>query len=239
MHPRIYIVEDEPLHLDHLLMVLEEAGHEALGHQGDAMAALAEIEALKPDIVLMDIDLGGRDSGITLAQQLLRNHPGLRLIFTTAQIDRPTIEKALSAVQATSYLIKPITPAALQAALILALKQQATESVQVEASHIFVRSGDKLKRINFTDITYLEADVKNYCTIHTLQKEKAAVRASLTELSEKLPDQLFVQVHRAYSVHFRYVESVNEKEQSLLVNGISIPIGKTFRKQVYRLLNLL
>lgn len=239
-HFRIYIVEDEPLHRDHLLMLLEELGYEPVGTQQEPLAAMEAIEALQPDVVLMDIDLEGRKSGIMLARQLQRLQPGLRIIFTTAQIDKAVVEEALSGVEARSYLVKPMGRAALQAALLLALpKTSAEEGLKIAEGHIFVRSGSRLKRIDVADIAYLQADVKNYCTLHTIQGEKASVRISLTELIARLPAGGLLQIHRTYAVNFRHVDSINEKEQLLQINGVPLPIGKTFKKQVYDRLNLL
>ncbi|WP_118973067.1 LytR/AlgR family response regulator transcription factor [Taibaiella koreensis] len=236
----IYIVEDEPLHLDHLLMLLEELGYGIAGSQQEPFAAMADIERLKPGVVLMDIDLQGRNNGIMLASQLQRLQPDTRIIFTTAQINNKVIEEALSAVAAKSYLVKPIGKAALQAALLLALTPAApVAELKTEQDHVFVRTGSKLRRIALADITYLEADVKNYVTLHTIQREKASVRLSLTELMTRIPAGGVLQIHRTYAVNFRYVETINEKEQCLLANGVWLPIGKTFKKQVYERLNLL
>lgn len=69
---RIYLVDDHAIVRDGLRAVLQGAGHEVVGESGDAATALAQLPALRPEVLLLDMKLGS-DSGLALlpALQLL------------------------------------------------------------------------------------------------------------------------------------------------------------------------
>ena len=111
---RVVIVDDEPLARDRLKRLLADLpGYEVVGEAGDGETALDLIDEEEPDLVLLDIRMGGVD-GIQVARSLqeLEVPPGV--IFTTAYS-----EHALSAFDANAqaYLLKPIRAEKLKEAL--------------------------------------------------------------------------------------------------------------------------
>ena len=84
---RCLIVDDSPRFLAAVRPVLEQGGIEVVGVASNPADALREFESLRPDVVLLDIDLG-EDSGFELARRLTRaGSASLILISTHAEAD--------------------------------------------------------------------------------------------------------------------------------------------------------
>lgn len=88
MDLRCIVVDDNRQYLETAVRVLRSDGIDVVGIAGDAATALALVEELGPDLVLVDVELGN-DSGLDLAHQLqtLRAAPPTILISTHAQED--------------------------------------------------------------------------------------------------------------------------------------------------------
>lgn len=102
---RVLIVEDELLVARGLAKVLEAHGHEVVGVVSSGAAAIAAIDPLPPDVVLMDIRLRGDLDGIAAAAAI-RARTDVAIVFLTAYGDRDHVERA-KAVDPMGYLIKP------------------------------------------------------------------------------------------------------------------------------------
>ena len=108
--PRVLVVEDNPANL----MLVQAALRQSfdVDAAGDAEAALAQIDRARPDVILMDIGLPGKD-GLTLTAELTAR-PGFAvpIVILTAhamQSDRD----AADAAGAVGFITKPISPRAL------------------------------------------------------------------------------------------------------------------------------
>jgi two-component system, response regulator PdtaR len=84
---RIMIVEDDRLLAAGLAMMVENAGHEVVGHAVTVRAAMDVARAQTPDLTLMDIDLGLGGSGIAAARGMKKHH-GLVSLFVTEHPER-------------------------------------------------------------------------------------------------------------------------------------------------------
>jgi CheY-like chemotaxis protein len=82
-----FIVDDSARFLAVASSVLERQGIDVVGTAGSALEAVAGIRERRPDVVLVDIDLGGR-SGFELTRQLTwAGHPNVILISAHAEAD--------------------------------------------------------------------------------------------------------------------------------------------------------
>src|ERR687886_1149949 len=105
---RVVLVEDEDLFRDLLRASLEAEGDlEVVGSFGDAASTLAVAPSLQPDVVLLDIQLGGDQDGIHLGLELRRRLPDLGIVILSQHAD-PRFLAPLSraAVGGWSYLLK-------------------------------------------------------------------------------------------------------------------------------------
>jgi DNA-binding NarL/FixJ family response regulator len=115
MTTRVLIADDHDLFRAGLAAVLEVAGLQVVGDAADGPSAQRAVADLRPDIVLMDIEMPGGD-GLTATQQILTEHPTVRvLMLTTFDLDE-YIFQALRA-GASGFLLKTSPPDQLIAAI--------------------------------------------------------------------------------------------------------------------------
>jgi DNA-binding NarL/FixJ family response regulator len=101
----VSIVEDNEQLRTTLARVLNRSdGFRCLSHHGSAEEALKDMPAIKPEVVLMDINLPGIN-GVECVRQLKQLLPGLQVIMLTVYEDTENIFSALAA-GATGYLLK-------------------------------------------------------------------------------------------------------------------------------------
>jgi two-component system, response regulator PdtaR len=105
---------------------LEEAGFRVCGIVSTGAAALEKAAEAGPDIVLMDVNLKEGPDGIDTARELQPQRAGMSIIFVTGLADAETSER-IRTVNASGYLVKPVMPQQLEAAIIQALKIRADE----------------------------------------------------------------------------------------------------------------
>jgi len=101
---RIYLVDDHGMIRDGLRVVLEAAGHEVVGEAADLTPALADLTRLKPDIALVDLNLGQR-SGFELLAELQRRRSPVQVIVLTMSDQPRHVAEALR-YGAHGYLLK-------------------------------------------------------------------------------------------------------------------------------------
>ena len=110
----ILVVEDDPRSADYMLAALRER-HDDVRVAGTATAALLEIEARLPDLLILDLGLPDLD-GLELLALVRQRWPHLRAICVTANDEVPTVVEAVRR-GASNYLVKPVAPAVLHAAV--------------------------------------------------------------------------------------------------------------------------
>jgi DNA-binding NarL/FixJ family response regulator len=112
MTTRLLLVDDHEVVRAGLRMLLARfADLEVLGEAADGHAALAAVEQLDPDVVLMDLSMPGMD-GVTATRALAETHPEVHVVVLTTFADREHVTAAIDA-GAVGYLLKDADPEAL------------------------------------------------------------------------------------------------------------------------------
>ena len=121
----VLIVEDERIIAESFKLTLESNNYQVVGICKREQQAIELIKNYYPDIVLMDINLGGSESGIDIAEEINRivNIP---IIFITAYADSETVSSASNSFP-YGYIVKPILEKELLATVQVALKKFAHE----------------------------------------------------------------------------------------------------------------
>ncbi len=192
---RIVIADDEPLARDRLRMLLAaQPGVEVVAEAEDGEAALHACAELKPDLVLLDIAMPGID-GLEAARHLAAFEPRPAVVFCTAYDAH-----ALSAFEAEAidYLVKPVRPERLAAALdrartFAAGRGQAASGNGQQRTHLCARIRGSLRLIPVEDVHYLQAEEK-YVVVHHARGEDL-IEESLKSLEEEFGER-FVRIHR-------------------------------------------
>lgn len=193
---KILIVDDEALARDRLRRLLAELPEaEVVGEAATGREALDQVQALEPDLVLLDIRMPEMD-GLEAARHLATLPAPPAVIFTTAYG-----EHALEAFEACAlgYLLKPVRADRLATALANARRLTRAQAGQLEGeaprtrTHILVRERGNLRLIPVADIRYFRADHK-YVAVGTTAGE-TLIEESLKSLEEEFGER-FVRVHR-------------------------------------------
>ena len=217
------IVDDERLARTELKRLL--AAHpevEITGEAENGNQALEMATRLKPQLLFLDIQMPGK-SGFEVLESLERPWPNI--IFTTAYD-----EYALKAFDfsATDYLLKPVDPERLQAAL-AKLRLPATAAKEApdddwdenaeptplppaehktlgEEDQVFIRDGDKCYFIKLGQVRLFES-IGNYVRLH-FTGGKPLILRSLNALEERLDPHTFFRANRKHIVNLKMVEQV-------------------------------
>ncbi len=107
MTPQVLVVEDDPVVSDVVRRYLEQDGSR-VRIEADGLAALAAVDAERPDLVILDLMLGGLD-GLEVCRRLRREQPGLPVVMLTALGEESDRVLGLE-VGADDYVTKPFSP---------------------------------------------------------------------------------------------------------------------------------
>lgn len=189
---KVLIVDDEPLARQRLAqMVAGEPDCEVVGTAQAGEEALARVDQLRPDLLLLDIRMPGLD-GISTARRLLDHPQAPLVVFCTAYDDH-----ALSAfeVSAADYLVKPVRLERLRRALDKVRKLLGTRpGLGADVGPCLqARVRGEIRLIPVAEVHYLMADAK-YVEVHCADYS-VLIEESLVSLEERFADR-FVRVHR-------------------------------------------
>jgi two-component system response regulator AlgR len=215
---RVLIVDDEPLARVRLRRLL--AAHQDIHVVGEAGTAAAAEQALslEPDLVFLDIEMPG-ESGLAWAARVRQSPLPPAIIFTTAHPQHALDAFASSPVD---YLLKPIEPARLAAAV--ARARQPTRAQQVNEPKLSVQIGRQLRLVYAPDILAALSEDK-YTRLFHAQGE-AIVDLSLKELEAQFGDRL-LRVHRHAVINRARLQGVISNAQGqhfAQVQGLAQPL---------------
>ena len=217
----IFIVEDEPLIVATIEVALRKQNFTIAGNADDVKTAIKDIERLKPDLVLIDIQLSGAKDGVDLATELdKQNYPYL---YLSSQTDPNTINR-VKFTNPLGYIVKPFTENGLRTNIELAWYKYK----EAQQYFITIKHEGRIHRINENTISYLKA-YDNYCYI-TTATETYLVPQTLKHTAQQLKSSKFIKTHRSYIVNIHHVTGV-DKNNILLVNE-AIPLSASNRKVV-------
>ncbi len=116
---RLYLVDDHELMREGLRALLEAKGHTVLGESADPTTALADLLRLRPEVLLLDLNLGGR-SGFELLAELQRRHLPTRCVVLTMSAQPRHVAEALR-MGASAYVLKGSPASDLMSAIAAAV----------------------------------------------------------------------------------------------------------------------
>jgi DNA-binding NarL/FixJ family response regulator len=130
--PTVYIIDDHSLLRAGFRSSLGDAGFEVVGDCGDAREAVAEVGALRPNVVLLDITMPGL-SGIDAISMLRKASPRTKIIMVTHHEGTRFVEKSLRA-GAEGYLSKSSDPGEMTLAIQAVMRGDSFVSPKVSSS---------------------------------------------------------------------------------------------------------
>lgn len=208
---RTYIIEDEKPALQRLNNLIEQIDDiEIVGSSGNGKQAILEIDALQPELLLLDIHLADM-SGLDVLQ-LIQAKPAV--IFTTAY-DQYAVQAF--ELRAVDYLLKPFTLERLQEAISRVRDENRAPAALEELiarwqppktwlTRFASRFGDKI--IVFTQDQVVYFNSENKYTYACLDNKRYLLNLTLSQLEERLDPEKFVRIHRSAIVNLNYIRKI-------------------------------
>jgi DNA-binding NarL/FixJ family response regulator len=170
---RLLLVDDHALFRDALTSLISyQDDFEVIGEAGDAESAVEAAARLKPDLVLLDIDLPGED-GIAALSRLKAAAPGAVVVMLTVFDDTDKLLDAIKA-GAQGYLIKNVRAAELLEALRGMMRGEAAISRRMATRLIEEIRRDSPPAGPETELTMRELEVLELVAARRVNKEIAA-----------------------------------------------------------------
>ncbi len=224
MNIKCIIIDDEPLAIKVIESHLKEFHNfEIIETFNNPIEALQIIENKKIDVVFLDINMPKMNGIDFLKNTILKSN----VVITTAY--REFAVECFD-LDVLDYLVKPIPfNRFLKTINKITQKiqlQQSNNKEQIANSHsfIFLKANKKLIKIKFDDIFYIES-LKDYIKVFT-KTENYIVHKSLTSISEELPNNLFLRIHRSFTIALDKIKFV--EGNSVAINNTRIPIGRKY-----------
>ena len=229
------IVDDEP-HCVQIMknLLISHRSIQVCGHAHNLDEALKSIRAKRPDIVFLDIQLGGQ-TGFDLLDRL--ELIDFDIIFTTAYHDFAVKAFRYSALD---YLLKPIDKEDLKNAIektyarsnfdhlrkqLNALRENL---VSANPSHqkVAVPTSDGFMLLEIAAIIKCEAD-SNYAYIYTVDKNRVMISKPLKHLEDLLPENLFFRIHQSVLVNLDFASRYYKGKGGYLKlkDGSKVPVA--------------
>lgn len=236
---KILIAEDDFVVAKNLSIILEDKGYEILGTCESGEELLQFLSRQLPDLVIMDINLAGLLDGVE-ATALVKNKTNIPVLYLTSDRDPATLERA-KLTNPDGYLIKPFDDDELIFSIEIALHRHhlsagnTKESTVVSDSHLYVKVKNRLTKVKFEEVRYLEAN--DIYSILVTNNNNFILSYSLKVLEEKLPDRRFMRVHRSYIVNTDHINAI--EDNYIHIADSNIPIGKTYREDLMKRLSII
>lgn len=222
----VLIIEDLPSESDLLIKGLKANNYNIAGLATSYKDALALFYNNKVDIVIIDIFLNGSPDGIAFAESInIVPNASKPFVFLTSSTDRQIFERA-KLTKPFSYLMKPFNELELLYALELAVEKfyaqddvflSEEENTVISHEYLFIKKGKSLKKVEISDIIYIEVEEK-YCNIIT-EKEKFVILISLTKILELFDSTIFCRTHRNFIVNTKKMIEIIPADNLIILKG--------------------
>jgi two-component system, LytTR family, response regulator len=195
-----------------------------------ALRALEFARSNQPDILFLDIDMP-EINGIAIRKNLAQVPA---CIFVTSH---PEYAVEGFETSALDFLVKPLRPERFEKAmerlqhfLEIHFKAELLDFTLGDDT-LFIKDGHENIKLQLHEIIYLEA-LKDYTGIVTRNK-KHCVLTLLGSLLKEKSFQSFIRIHRSYAVQKHFIDKITPKE--ILVNNTFLPIGRSYRETVEKI----
>lgn len=196
---RLLVVDDEPPARARLLRLLQALGGvQVVGQAADGLEALSQVEALRPDLLLLDVQMP-QIGGLDVAASLPDGGPAV--VFVTAH-DTYALQAFEAA--AVDYLLKPVDPARLARA-IERVRLRRPGPQRPPADRLLVAERGQLHVVARDEVLWLQA-ADNYVEVHAATRMLLLRRTLEGVLADLGPG--FVRIHRSRAVALAAVAAI-------------------------------
>ena len=190
----------------------------------NAGEAISFLHSHHVDLLLLDLNMPEL-SGLEMLKTLIKPP---KVIITTAYS-----EYALESYDygVVDYLLKPIKLERFIKAVNKVVEQfestneMETNSESSQAQTLFIKEDQVSYQVNLKDILLVEA-FGNYLKVHT-PKKVYVTRDTMHDMMRKLPDEIFIRIHKSYIVSLFWISSVSGNR--VFINNEEIPVGEMYK----------
>jgi len=218
------IIEDEPLALERTKEFAQKIPFLTIAATFDnALDGLAFLNTNKVDVLFLDINM----DELTGVELLENSKIESQVIITTAYQEYALKSFELNV---TDYLLKPFTFNRFLQAVNKAQENLDKTVQQKRPDFIFVKTENRLEKINLQDILYIEG-MRDYRRIHTENKRIMTLQ-NFKEFEQIIPPNIVCRVHKSYMVSLSKIESI-ERSRIRIANEL-IPISETYKASFFK-----
>lgn len=224
------IIDDDSMFQQLLIQYLKKESIEVVSCFNDAAEAVNYVNTNDIDLIFLDIHMP-QMNGIQFLETINNKYP--KIILTTSDSSF-----ALDAYKfnVSGYLVKPFSYADFKKAFdkanyyIIESEKEKSKSDKT----IYIKKAGARVKIDKNTVQYIQC-IGDYATIYT-KSEKFILHGSMKEMEKIFPSPDFVRVHRSYIINSNIINII--EDDSITYGDISIPIGKTYKQQVYSILKI-
>jgi two-component system, LytTR family, response regulator len=229
---KIVIIDDEPDAIAVIKGLVEMfcTDVQVAGTALSAVEGITVIEAAKPDVVLLDIDMPG-GTGFNLLESF--GQRSFKVIFITASSDFAV--QALRA-KADDYLLKPVNPLELKQAFEKIKQEKNKPAANLQKVVLPEKNG--YYYASPADIVHIDGD-GSYATVHLKNGMKKLVSKNIKSFEDQLAGHGFIRCHQSHLVNLAEVSQLKRADGVFLVmsNGSEVAVSRAKKDMVQQLLS--
>lgn len=191
---RTLIVDDEPLAIERMQVICARLSDlTVVGTASDGAAALRLVEALNPDLLLLDMTMPEID-GLSVARQLAKQDNPPAVVFVTAH-DSYAVEAF--DLDAVDYVLKPVKAERLERAIsrATARRTQAGREASEWLEELWIPHRSELIRIDAGEVRRIDAE-RDYVRLHVGERTYLLLQ-TIAGLEKRLDPAKFIRIHRS------------------------------------------
>lgn len=232
------IVDDEPLAVERIQVICAQLDAiNVIGTASDGAAALRLVDALSPDLILLDMTMPELD-GLGVARELAGHDNPPAIIFVTAHDDFAVEAFDLEAID---YVLKPVAADRLERAIERAVARRGSarkrESEWLE--ELWVPHRSELLRIAVSEVSRIDAE-RDYVRLYVGEPSEGGrsylLLQTIAGLEKRLDPDEFIRIHRSTILRKERIRGLRHDGLGVwsaeLDNGDALRIGRTYLPKV-------
>jgi two-component system response regulator AlgR len=226
---RTLIVDDEPLAVERMQVICaKNPALSVVGTASDGGAALRLVEALKPDLLLLDMTMPEVD-GLAVARALARHVERPAIVFVTAH-EHFAVEAF--DLEAVDYVLKPVAPERLARAVerAIARRGEMRGGESEWLSEFWVPHRSELLRIEAAQVSRIDAE-RDYVRLHVDDRSYLLLQ-TIAGLEKRLDPAKFIRIHRSCILRKDAIRGLMHEGMGVwaceMADGECLRIGRTY-----------
>ena len=231
------IVDDEPLAVERMQVICSKIGElQVVGTASDGAQALRLVDALTPDLILLDMTMPEVD-GMSVAKSLAKKAERPAVVFVTAH-DNYAVEAF--DLDAVDYVLKPVKPERLERAVSRALARRgdSERNDSTWLDELWIPHRSELIRIATSEVGRIDAE-RDYVRLHVGEGEAARtylLLQTIAGLEKRLDPAKFIRIHRSTILRRDRITGLRHDGLGVwsveLDDGEALRIGRTYLPKV-------